>query len=81
MPTWESNFRAAAAASAVGKPVHILKVVEYSVLASNVDWILIGMNLDLLRNSIAIWFSTGISTLIILEFLKNLSTGIRLELF
>ena len=52
MPTWESNFRAAAA-SAVGKRVHILKVVEYSALAPNVDGILIGINLELLRNSIA----------------------------
>ena len=58
MPTWESNFRAAAA-RAVGKRVHILKVVEYLALASNVDGILIGINLDLLRNSIAIRLSTG----------------------
>ena len=56
MPTWESNFRAAA--SAVGKRVHILKVVEYSALAPNVDGILIRINLDLLRNSIAIWLLT-----------------------
>ena len=59
MPTWESNFRAAAV-SAVGKPVHILKVIEYSALASKIDGIIIEVNLELLRNSIAIWFSTGI---------------------